>query len=151
MRMFLLLFLLEICLAVSASNASGELGYTYTIPGPHHVDVRKTLQCQAVASVVLREGEAIKDLEKGTLVAGITEAKHKLGLKMIGGELLVSEENRPAERYTIMDQGDAFVRAAWTDSRGPVDKAILLDKDKGYASWTRTKGTNSETEFLVCE
>jgi hypothetical protein len=151
MRIFLLVCLLEICFPALASDTGGELGYTYTIPGPHRVDVRKTLKCSAMASVVLREGEAIRDLGKGTLVAGVTEAKHKFELRMARDQLLVGEENQVAEKYAITNEGDAFISAIWADNRGPVVKSILLDKEKGYASWTRTEGTNSETQFLACE
>jgi hypothetical protein len=151
MRIFLLVCLLEICFPTFASNAGGELGYTYTIPGPHRADVRKALKCSAIASVVLREGEAIQHLNKGTLVAGVTEAKQKLELRMTRGQLLVGEEDQAAEKYTITNQGEAFISAAWTDNRGPVVKSILLDKEKGYATWTRAEGTNSESRFFVCE
>lgn len=123
MRIFLLVCLLEVCFATLASKTGGELSYTYTIPGPHRVDVRKALKCGAMASVVLREGETIQELDKGTLVAGVTEAKDKFELRMTRDQLLVSQDNQAAEKYTITK------RAMHSSARrGPISEVLWLSR-----------------------
>jgi hypothetical protein len=151
MRIFLLLCALELCCPIFASQSDEGLSRAYLVRGPHGVDMGKTVKCRAVSSVVLREGYLVKESDTDSIVAAIKSSSATLELTLAKKELTVREANQKAQKYTVTIDTDSFLGAMLTSQRPPVVNSILIDKERGYASWTTNVKTDSETEFLLCE
>lgn len=151
MKTLVLVFAIVMCFPISGGEPEGGMLHTYLLREPHPLDLQKMVRCAAVSSATLREGEFIEDLGKGTLLAQVKPATDTLELTLSKDRLRVRSGGKTPEGYKITSDGESFLGAASIGRSVPVVSSILIDKIKGYASWTTNDRTSSELVFFVCE
>ncbi len=149
--LLVLLCVFEICFPLFASKPEGGVAHTYTIRGPHRVDMQKTVECTGVSSVSLREGEFMKNVDEETVVAEIAPATTKLELTVTKDGLMVRAGTLAAKQYTVTADNESFLAGALAERDPPAINSIVMDKEKGYVSWTVHDRMTSKTQFFVCK
>jgi hypothetical protein len=113
--------------------------------------MHKTVKCTAVSAVSLREGEYMKDVDRETVFAEIAPAKTKLELTGAKDGLMVTAGTLAAKQYTVTTDNESFLAGVLADRDAPAINSIVMDKEKGYVSWTVYERMTSKTQLFVCD
>ena len=93
----------------------------------------------------------MKDVDEETVVAEIAPATTKLHLTVARDGLMVRAGTFAAKQYKVTADNESFLAGVLAERDPAAIDSIVMDKEKGYVSWTVQERMTSKTQFFVCE